>query len=240
MPVPHKMPVSEPRTIADVEMKMLHGELRVHDLRLERCVFDNAGAHGTVAQRVEVVDCSVWSCVLDDVVIEDCTVHNLKTSLGGGGKRIPFFLNGVFARHLTLSGTIGSVIWNPPRADGIQASAPAVAAARRYYAAVDWALDVSEARFRSVPSLRFGPPGRLIRRDPETQPLITRVQAALALHAAGRDIGVWRVVLEDFVESAWPDEIVLLPPLGARKAQREEDLAGLAQLRSIGACDASP
>ena len=110
---------------------------------------------------------------------------------------------------------------------------------RRYYDALDgWALDVSEARFRSVPSFRFGPPGRLVRRDPETQPLVTRTAAARALDLVGSELRVWRTVLADLVAGAWPDEIVLMPALGGPKPRREEELRGLERLRQIGAFEA--
>lgn len=66
---------------------------------------------------------------------------------------------GVLATRVALRGTIGGIVWNPPRA------AADLDGARRHYDGVDWALDIREARFRSVPSFRFGPPGRLVRRD---------------------------------------------------------------------------
>jgi hypothetical protein len=47
----------------------------------------------------------------------------------------------------------------------------------------------------------------------------------------GWEIGVWRVVLEEFVKRSWPEEIALIPSTGKKAA---EDLAGLQRLRELG------
>jgi hypothetical protein len=88
-----------------------------------------------------------------------------------------------------------------------------------------------------MPSFRFGPPGRLVRRDPDTQPLITRHAAKRALELIGRELGIWRIGLERLVQGTWPDEVVLMPALGGPRGQREEQLQGLERLRRIGALD---
>lgn len=223
--------------IADAELRG-HGELDVRHTRFERCYVHNSQARGGRALGVEVIDCTIWSCVLFNVHLEDCVVRNLKMSPGGGGRTTPLFLWGGSARRVTLAGTIGGVIWNGPKRAGHGFDAGPVSAdeVRRYYDSFDdWALDVSQARFRSVPSFRFGPPGRLVRRDPETQPLITRSAAKRALDLVESEIGVWRIVLRNFVEDVWPDEIVLVPALGGRKPKREQELRGLERLRQIGA-----
>jgi hypothetical protein len=225
------------RVIADAELRG-HGELELRQTRFERCYVGNSQARGGRAVGVEVIDCTTWSCHLFDVHLEDCVVRNLMTSPGGGGRATPLFLWGGSARRVTLAGTIGGVVWNPPKRGwyGFDADPVKAEEVRRYYDSIDdWALDVSEARFRSVPSLRFGPPGRLIRRDPETQPLIARRAAERALEAIGHDLGIWRIDLERLVRGAWPDEVVLMPALGGPKTRREEQLRALERLRQIGA-----
>jgi hypothetical protein len=216
--------------VRDRRFEQLGGRLRAENARFERCTFDSCFARGGTARRVRLVDCTAWACSLEGVVLEDCEIERLKTSRGRG-RTLPLFVWGGAMRRVTVRGTIGSVIWNPPRGD----AGRAVAAARRFYERVDWALDVSEARFRSVPALRFGPPGALIRRDPDTQPLVDRRGAREALDRAGSEIGVWRVVLEGLLEREWPDEAVLVPALGGEKARYEEELAGIARLRGLGA-----
>jgi hypothetical protein len=229
--------VADPiRVVVDAELRG-HGELDMHQTRFERCDVHNSQAQGGRAVGIEMIDCTVWSCSLFDVHLERCLVRNLKTSAPGGGRKTPLFLWGGQARRVTLEGTIGGVIWNPPRGpDRVETDRAKVNEVRRYYESIDdWAIDVSKARFRSVPSFRFGPPGRLVRRDPETQPLITRHAAERSLELIGGEPGIWRVVLTGLVQGAWPDEMVLMPALGGPKTRREEELRGLERLRQIGA-----
>ena len=227
------------QVVADAELRG-HGRLDIRQTRFERCYVHNSQARGGRAVGIDVIDCTTWSCHLFDVHLEDCVVRNLKTSRGGGGRTTPLFLWGGSARRVTLEGTIGGIVWNLPKrgADVFDSDPVGADRIRRYYDSIgDWALDVSQARFRSVPSFRLGPPGRLVRRDPETQPLITRHAAERALELIGPELGIWRIGLEQLVDGTWPDEIVLMPALGGAKTRREEQLRGLARLRNIGAFD---
>ena len=94
------------------------------------------------------------------------------------------------------------------------------------------ALDIREARFTSSPELHFIP-GSLIRRDPETQVLVTKDQAVAALGAglAWGDSAI-PVALRLFVEDG-PYEDVVLPAPRAAKYFRSE-LAALDMLRREG------
>lgn len=217
------------------EFRGLHGQLELDRARFEGCTFDNCSAEGGSLRGVEVVGATTWACSLHDVVLEDCRVDGLKTGYPGGGKKMPFFLWGVLVHRVVLAGTIGGVIWNPPWVPiGEPRPTDRYAPARAFYATMDdWALDVRQARFRSVPTLRYGPPGHLVLRDEETQPLLTRDQAARAL-ASGAQIGVWRIVLEGFLEAGWMSSVVLVPPAGAPKRAYSDHLAAALLARSAG------
>jgi hypothetical protein len=219
------------RERTDERLEGLVGRLQARDIEFARCTFDSCSARGGAARGLQLVGCTAWACSLHDVVLEDCVIEDLKTSYGRGGRTMPLVVWGGAMCRVTIRGTVGGLIWNPPREDG----RGAVAAARAFYEGADWALDVRDARFRSVPALRFGPPGALIKRDPETQPLIEKNQAREALDRVGSEIGVWRVVLEGLLERGWPDDVVLMPALGGSKARYQEELAGIARLRSLGA-----
>jgi hypothetical protein len=53
----------------------------------------------------------------------------------------------------------------------------------------------------------------------------------------GSELGIWRLGLADLVKGTSPNEIVLMPGLGGRKARREDELRGLERLRQIGALE---
>lgn len=111
-----------------------------------------------------------------------------------------------------------------------------VSRAERFYKKVDWAVDISEARFRSVPTFSFGPPGELFVRDKDRQPLVTRETAqSVADWQALRDqVGIWWLTMQDLQTRPWPATTVRVPALGGRKAKVDEELAGIAYLRDTG------
>ena len=153
------------------------------------------------------------------------------------GKTMPFFMWGCMADRLTLAGRIGSLIWNPP---DVPAPSDWNDRSRRFYAEVQWAVDITEAEFTTTPTFRCGPPGELFRRDPVRQPLVTRNAAVRALESTGREAGVWAVILEDLLASPWPNSTVLIPSDGAAKSVRDREQAGLDLLASVGAFDEDP
>src|SRR2546427_1039213 len=215
------------RTIADQTFQLAHAEeTAIEAVRLERCVFDNCYATQCTVRKVELMSCRAWNCHLYSARIEDCRIDGAAMTIrrvggGRGGRRMPLFLWGGTARHVTLHGTFGGIIWNPPKAWGTGEDLDELNDVKKYYEGVDWALDIREARFTSGPTLRFGPPGRLILRDPKTQPLVTRAAAAGGAWraAGGGGIGVWRGVVGGVVKRAWPEEIVLIPSAGEKAAE---------------------
>lgn len=127
------------------------------DVQFEDCSFDNCRVSGGTFTNVRFTKARTWSCGLRQVVLRNCTVDGLQMSLGSaGGKTSPLIVFGVLADRLTLRGRIGSLIWNPPyRPIGTEAVADGFGEARTFYGSVpDFALDVTEAEFTAVPSLR--------------------------------------------------------------------------------------
>jgi hypothetical protein len=217
-----------------------HAEKKLfHDLRFERCKFDNAFTKACTFQRVEIIECRTWACALHDATLEDCLIDGVRmtTDSGSGGRHSPLFLWGGVAKHVTLRGSIGGFIWNPPYGwHPSQWDLRGLEQVRAFYRDVDWALDIREARFTSGPTFRFGPPGRLVRRDVANQALVTRERAQeRPWLAKGIDIGVWDTVITfNLLEKPWPDEIVLAPAHG-KKGERER--AGIERLRELGVAD---
>lgn len=230
-------PVGMTRTVSSRRYHRESGERVLSDVVFDSCSFDSCRVRGGTFTGVELRSCRVWSCGLEDVVLRSCTVDGLRMTVegGAGGRTMPLIVRGVLADRLTLRGVIGSLIWNPPGSP--DSPVPDEEAARigtDFYATVsDFALDIREAQFTAIPSLRFGPPGHLVLRDPGTQPLIELAEARRVLAADGAALGVWRVVLADFVRRGWPDSKVLVPAVKAPRKQREKTAAELDHLRSI-------
>jgi hypothetical protein len=226
------------RAITDQTFRLKHVENKTfEDLRLERCKFDNAYAKKCVFRRVEVIEARTWACHIQDSVLEDCLIDGIRMTVdaGSGGKHTPLFLGGNVAKHVTLRGSIGSFIWNPPNGWHPTWDIRALERVKEFYRDVDWALDIREARFTTVPTFRFGPPGHLVRRDLATQAVVTRATASgRPWRDKGVDIGVWDLVISRLLEKPWPDEIVLVPAYGKKG---ERDRAGIERLRDLGVAD---
>jgi hypothetical protein len=221
--------------LAGAAFRRASGERHLNDVVFEGCSFDNCRVRGGTFSDVRFTDARTWSCGLDDVVLRNCTIDGLRMSLGGaGGRTMPLIVHGVLADRVTLRGPIGSLIWNRP--GSLTHPVPEDEAVRRaedfYGQVTEFALDVSAAEFSAVPSLRYGPPGHLVVRDPGTQPLVSLAEAQRLVASGDPELGVWRFALREMVRLSWPESIVLVPATRAPKRQRDRDLAALAHVRS--------
>ena len=109
------------------------------------------------------------ACFINGAVLEDVVLSDLKR-LGD----FPLFLWASVFRRVTLSGKLSAIIINRHIEPGGGPKQPAWDRANRaYYESVDWALDISRAEFQGSIALH-AIPGRLVRRDEETQVLVSR------------------------------------------------------------------
>ena len=96
----------------------------------------------------------------------------------------------------------------------------------QYYRGVEWALDVSKASFAEL-DIR-GLPARLIRRDPETQVVVTREKA---LAGEWRDLPLnetlWKTTLNSFIQEKTPDIVLVAPKLNPKFRRYLADLRSL-------------
>jgi len=146
----------------------------------------------TTIQSVSLLDCTENGGSIGNVIVEDVLIENLKApglfqTFGAVFKHVT--LRGKFDRLMICNYELPDSSVNPAyefeRVDAFRE------ANAEYYAHVDWALDISQAEFKSF-ELR-GVPTNLVRRDPETQIVVTR-QKALE--------GKWREL--EFKDSLWP------------------------------------
>lgn len=180
--------------------------IRVVDSEIAGTRLVNSGAFG------------VW---FEDVTVADCPTP-----------ADPVFLDGCLFRHVVLRGRLGS--WqfrempNSIPGDIRQAFAEV---GRQYYAECEYALDMTEAVFESVSMYCL--PGKLIRRDPETQFLVRKeklVSADLSMLPRSMQRRLKRASRGPF------DSTVLV--VGREEPDFKESLAAHRQLIDIGIAEA--
>lgn len=183
-------------------------------------------------RRVELLDCAINGCSTGPLIASDIRISNLKTS-------DLLILWSPYLDRVVLSGEIGKMKVNAtadPSTHGNPKQKPFDDYRKQFYSSVEWALDISKARFKEF-DVR-GVPGRLIRRDPESQVLITR-ERALQVATPGWEKQLdpsnklWPFMVSLFLGDGDPDT-VFVAPLGAAKAKRDPLLKGLQELRRIG------
>ncbi len=205
------------------------------DFEFRRCSFQGCGISVTrdpqkrsTFRNIRLIDCDVRGCAAETAILEDIYVERLKTH------NLLACWGAVF-KHVTLKGRIGSIMVNPAVATGTAKREEQHAfdeANAAYYASVDWALDISEAEFEVEPDIR-NIPARLIRRDADTQVVVTR-EKALKYQAALDSLGTyWGRWIGLFLSNPWkPADVVIAAP--TRHRRYAELLEGITLLREAG------
>jgi hypothetical protein len=178
---------------------------------------------------IKIVKCEALACSIKSAIIEDVTIDDFKTP------RL-FQAWGAVFKYVILKGKIGRVMFSPIVFPGKATKEQQQAfddANATYYKTVDWAMDISQGEFTEC-DLR-GVPGHLIRRDPETQVLVTRVKA---LQGEWRNLDLsktyWGVSLDLFLAGN-NEAVVLVAPKRSKKFP--DLLAGLKLLRDAGVAE---
>ena len=162
------------------------GESNVYEsIQFHNCVFQGCSCsmvrrpgHRSVVRNVQVINCSQRGSCLGSAILQDVLVDGFDTN-----KQLFQAWGAVFDR-VTVRGRVGRIMLSSAILPGVASDEEQQAfdaANAEFYRKVKWALDISAAECTEF-CIR-GVPGYLIRRDPETQVLITR-ERALA--------GVWR------------------------------------------------
>lgn len=189
----------------------------------------------STVRNVERRDCAAVYCHTGPMILSRVTISNLRTS-------DLFIVWRPYLDRVTLSGEIGRMKINSeagPSTVGNPKQKPFDDYRDQFYADVEWALDISEARFKGF-EIR-GVPGRLIRRDPESQILITR-ERAIQVATPGWEKQLdpsnklWPFMINEFLSDGDADT-VLVAPLAAAKSKRDPLLQGLQELRRIGSAE---
>jgi len=190
-----------------------------------------------VIRRMTLVRCRIKASELPPVIAEDCVIDTVSFHRGTWG---PQLLKGWAFRHVSVRGNItGSVALTPgPATLGFRASSdatgdPYVVANRRFYEDVDWALDISEARFTSI-EMGSGIPSALIRRDPETQVVLRRSTLLARPWRNEVSAPLARIWIENLLASGFDDRVIVAGKRGRGVANELEIIhslreAGLAE-----------
>jgi hypothetical protein len=201
----------------------------------EGCTFQSSSiAAGTVdpkdrsvIRNVQLRNCYSAASIVGPAILDEVVVDGLDS-----GPELLFIWGAAF-RHVVLRGTLASIKINRTyRGTPYPATQLLFDEANRdFYQAVDWALDISAMEAVDF-SLR-GVPARLVRRDPETQVVVTRERA---MRGEWRKLDLsktyWDSVLDDFLrlENVKGPDIVLVAP--KRNKQFKALKAGLDLLRA--------
>ncbi|MGO9774795.1 MAG: hypothetical protein ACLPSW_35590 [Roseiarcus sp.] len=215
------------------------GALCLENMRFENCMFESCELSLTkdvdrrsTVRKVSLKNCASNGCGIGPAIFEDVEVDGLATN------DLLIVWAATF-HHVKLSGDIGKIKINPwahfvDRTDATQR--PFTRQREAFYRSIDWALDISAARFKLF---EFeGIPARLVRRDPESQVVITRARAlggdGLSIAKARKN--PWLFSIELFLSDG-VDDRVFVAPLGASKKKRDELLQGLRELRELGVAE---
>ena len=160
----------------DRDSAAVFSDIEFYQCRFDGCLISitrNPNLRTTV-RNVSLTNCalnggSIGTAIIEDVVVNDLRISGLCQIFGA-----------VF-KHVTLCGRIGNFMANndvlPDLFVNREYQHEDVELFREvntaYYRHVDWAIDISQAEFAKEVDIR-GVPGRLIRRDPETQILVMR------------------------------------------------------------------
>ncbi len=213
------------------------GGARIVDLDLVGCRFESCVLSATrvvrsrtLVRSVKLEQCEQKGCYVGAAVFEDVVVDGLRSS------EVLQVWGAVF-RHVVLKGRLDRLMLSPTVAPSTANWAEQRAfadAAAAFYAETDWALDISEADFKGV-DIR-GVPADLIRRDPETQAVVRRANAA---DERWRSIDLsktyWDVTIELMLKEGREDVVLVVPKRAGKK--RADLIDGIKRLRDAGVAD---
>jgi hypothetical protein len=214
--------------------------LAIDGLELSNCSFNHCGLSMTkdVSKRSTVRNCKLTNSTVSGCDIGPAILENIE--LDGIDTKELLIIWGALFKNVVFRGECGKIKINhwahfTDRTAATQE--PFDDARHRFYESIDWAIDIRDAKFRAFEYR--GIPGRLIKRDPETQFLVRRenvIDTAWRSQVSKSNVH-WPFVLELF-ESDGDEDIVLVAPLAAPKKKRESLLDELRELRAIGVAEA--
>jgi hypothetical protein len=167
--------------------------------------------------------CKHNGCWIAGALVEDLIVQDL-TSAGSLGA----WLKGCIFSRVTLRGRIKGVTWQDEVSEDPELNRIYQVDAHRRYAALDWALDISEADFPDLTVLDGVPP-TLVRRAPTRHFLLSPDNAQAARSASSTLVVVAKIA------GSSPNGVVFAP--GSKSDRDKRRLDECYELRDKGLLD---
>jgi hypothetical protein len=203
----------------------------VRNLTFRRCHFERCTSCSSdpalrpTVRNAQLTDCSQLACSIGGTILEDVVVDGLNAD------REVLYTGGAVFKHVLLRGKIDSVFITPVvSAARLRIQEAFDRANARYYDGIDWALDISHGEFLDLAIV--GVPAHLIRRDPETQIVVTREKTTSrdwkSIHIRNK---LWRMALSFCLRGA-AQSVVLVA--GKQNPEFPDLVADLRMLQKTG------
>lgn len=237
-------------------IKIANHAMNATRIHVENQVFNgkNSWNETTVLENLDFIRCRFESCfsapvknpkdcfVIRNVQIQLCTEQSsslhttrleniLIDGLLHSGRSLPFLWACVFKRVIFRGVVVA------PKLNEFPSPNPTPdekeiwrKAAQEYYRNVDWALDLREAKFKSVFDLP-GVPVNLVRRDPASQFVLRRSTVLAAKWKPAKPSSVADIVISLFLASGLPEMVAVV---GKASRNFKRDLESFQTLRNSG------
>lgn len=211
--------------------------VKIKNQELINCVFDNCSigiednlSKISLFKNIKIVDCTIFNCLVGPAIFEDIVIKNLKT-----GDIAIFYLP--LLKHVKIEGRVGSLKINNNGFilnKDLSLQKELLDFKNKFYETVDWALDISCAKF--VDFYCLGIPAHLIKINNENQFIAKRsniIKSGILNSDFSTKNPIVDVMLQFLIDSN-EEETVLAAPMAKAKKQRDLILSGLLKLRDQG------
>lgn len=227
------------KNIADEHFELFKdsdGSLALENMKISTCIFDNclfskytdtgkrSRIENVIASKCKFIGCQIGPGLFSKCLLVDSSASDLV-----------IFWGAIF-NEVTLSGRVPPIkintIINLVPDKNIQSKYDL--SRLHHYQSIDWAIDISNARFTVFESR--GIPARLFRLDLDTQAVVRRQNLSGLAEISFLETNAWFPWIRSFKNNNGED-LILATPLSKSKKVRDHFLAGLAELRAAGIAD---
>ena len=210
--------------------------LSFSDFEFVKCKFMGGGfgyrhtpdfSRRTSASNIRIVNCEARKFGIGPALLSDIHIENMRSDV--------VIVWGALFRHVTIKGRFDKLmIHGIPSTCSI--GSPEMfrywETCDAFYVDVDWAIDIREAEFDDFCFRTRGVPAHLVRRDRETQVIVSREKA---IQAKWRDLGLsglTQIFFECLIRESSPSTVLVAPK--RNKKNYKDVLADIEKLRDAG------